>query len=130
MLFVKLLIESLITFLALDATWITQVATPWMKKSVPHLMSATPNIYAAIAFYFLYLGVLLILFIIPGLSHKVGYQTLAFQTFLFGFTAYATYDLTNLAVMKGYPLSMALADMLWGGILTMVTSLIIYKLNI
>lgn len=127
--FAKLLIESIITFLALDAAWISQVATPWMKKAVPHLMSPTPNIYAAIAFYVLYLSVLLILFIIPGLSQKISYQTLAFQTFLFGFTAYATYDLTNLAVMKGYPLSMALADMFWGGILTLVTSLIIYKLN-
>ena len=128
--FVKLLIESLVAFLALDAAWISQVATPWMKKAVPHLMAPTPNIYAAIAFYLLYLSTLLILFILPGLAHKVGYQTLAFQTFLFGFTAYATYDLTNLAIMKGYPASMAIADMVWGGILTMVTALIIYKLNI
>jgi uncharacterized membrane protein len=128
--FLKLLFESLVAFLALDALWITQVATPWMKKAVPHLMAATPNLWAAFAFYLLYLSVLLILFIMPGLSHKVGYQTLAFQTFLFGLTAYATYDLTNLAVMKGYPLSMALADMFWGGILTMITALIIYKLNI
>lgn len=127
--FIKLLVESIITFLALDAAWISQVATPWMKKAVPHLMATTPNIWAAVVFYILYLSVLLILFILPGLTHKVGYQTLAFQTFLFGFTAYATYDLTNLAVMKGYPASMAIADMIWGGILTMVTSLIIYKLN-
>ncbi|MFH1244184.1 MAG: DUF2177 family protein [bacterium] len=101
--FVKLLVESLIAFLALDALWISQIATPWMKKSVPHLMASTPNIWAAIVFYFLYLSVLLILFIVPALSHKVGYQTLAFQTFLFGLTAYATYDLTSLAVMRGYP---------------------------
>ena len=128
--FIKLLIESLIAFLALDAVWITQVATPWMKKTVPHLMAATPNLLAAVAFYLLYLSVLLILFVMPALSHKVGYQTLAFQTFLFGFTAYATYDLTNLAVMKGYPASMAIADMVWGGLLTMVTALIIYKINV
>ncbi len=127
--FIKFLIESLVTFLALDAAWISQVATPWMKKAVPHLMSPTPNLLAAIAFYILYLSTLLILFLIPALTHKVGYQTLAFQTFLFGFTAYATYDLTNLAVMKGYPTSMAIADMIWGGILTMVTAIIIYKLN-
>lgn len=128
--FIKLFVESVITFLILDAAWITQVATPWMKKSVPHLMASNPNILAAVAFYIIYLSVLLILFIIPGLTHKVGYQTIAFQTFLFGFTAYATYDLTNLAVMKGYPPSMAIADMLWGGLLTMTTALIIYKLNI
>ena len=127
--FIKFLIESLVTFLALDAAWISQVATPWMKKAVPHLMSPTPNLLAAIAFYILYLSTLLILFLIPALTHKVGYQTLAFQTFLFGFTAYATYDLTNLAVMKGYPNSMTIADMIWGGILTMVTAIIIYKLN-
>lgn len=127
--FVKLLIESLLTFLLLDAAWISQIATPWMKKTVPHLMATSPNVLAAVAFYLLYLSVLLILFILPGLSHKVGYQTIAFQTFLFGFTAYATYDLTNLAVMRGYPTSMAIADMIWGGVLTMITSLIIYKLN-
>ena len=127
--FIKLLVESLVAFLFLDAAWISQVATPWMKKAVPHLMSPTPNLLAAIAFYILYLSTLLILFLIPALTHKVGYQTLAFQTFLFVFTAYATYDLTNLAVMKGYPTSMAIADMIWGGILTMVTAIIIYKLN-
>jgi uncharacterized membrane protein len=127
--FIKLFIESLVVFLALDVVWISQIATPWMKKVVPHLMAPSPNLLAAIAFYLLYLSVLLILFIIPGLAHKIGYQTLAFQTFLFGFTAYATYDLTNLAVMRGYPASMALADMVWGGILTMITSLAIYKLN-
>lgn len=128
--FIKLLFQSLLTFLALDAAWISQIATPWMKKAVPHLMSPNPNLVAAIAFYFLYLSTLLILFIMPGISQKVGYQTLAFQTFLFGFTAYATYDLTNLAVMKGYPASMAIADMIWGGVLTMVTALIVYKLNL
>jgi uncharacterized membrane protein len=127
--FIKLFIESIVVFLAFDAVWISQIATPWMKKVIPHLMTPSPNLLAAIAFYLLYLSVLLILFVMPGLAHKIGYQTLAFQTFLFGFTAYATYDLTNLAVMKGYPASMAIADMVWGGILTMITSLIIYKIN-
>lgn len=126
---VKIFIESLLTFLAIDAVWISQVATPWMKKTTPHLMSPNPNIYAAIAFYLLYIFTLLYLFVLPAISQKIGYQTLAFQSFLFGFTAYATYDLTNLAVMKGYPPSMAIADMIWGGFLTMITSLIIYKIN-
>ena len=127
--FIKLLAESLVTFLVLDALWITQVASPWMKKAVPHLMSATPNWLAAVAFYLLYLGILLALFLIPGINNKVGYQTIAFQSFLFGLACYATYDLTNLAVMKGFPLSMALADMIWGATVTMLTALIIYKLN-
>jgi len=130
MYFTKLLIESLITFLAIDALWITQVASPWMKKTTPHLMAETPNLIAALAFYLIYLSGLLYLIIMPALSSKLGYPTLALHSFIFGFVAYATYDLTNLAVMKGFPLSMAVADMIWGGILTMLTALVIYRLNI
>ena len=128
--FIKLLLESLFAFLVIDLVWISQVASPWMKKAVPHLLSASPTLLAALAFYLLYLSIFLILILIPALTHKSGYSTLAFQSFIFGLAAYATYDLTNLAVMKGYPLSMALADMLWGGLVTMLTALIIYKLNI
>lgn len=127
--FIKLLLQSLLTFLAIDAIWISQVATPWMKKAVPHLMAPSPNFLAAGLFYLIYLSILLYLILIPALTHKLGLQTLALQSFLFGFAAYATYDLTNLAVMKGYPASMAIVDMLWGGLLTMVTALIIYKIN-
>lgn len=128
--FIKLLTQSLIVFLAIDTIWITQVASPWMKKVVPHLMAQSPNFLAAGFFYLIYLSTLLYLILLPALTHKLGYQTLAFQSFLFGFTAYATYDLTNLVVMKGYPASLAISDMIWGGVLTMITALIVYKLNI
>ena len=125
--FFKLLLESLIAFLAIDSLWITQVASPWMKKAVPHLMADNPNFLAAGAFYIIYLSTLLYLIVIPGLSQPLA--SLAWKSFLFGFAAYATYDLTNLAVMKNFPWTMALADMLWGGILTMLTALIIYKIT-
>lgn len=125
--FIKLLLESFVAFLAIDALWITQVASPWMKKAVPHLMASSPNLAAAGIFYLIYLSILLYLIIIPGLSTP--FPTLAWRSFLFGFAAYATYDLTNLAVMKNFPWTMAVADMFWGGILTMLTALIIYKLN-
>ncbi len=127
--FLKILIESLLAFLSLDMIWITQVASPWMKKAVPHLMAPNPNFYAAGIFYIIYLSSLIFLIISPALSQRTAMTTLAIQAFIYGFAAYATYDLTNLAVMKNYPVSMALADMVWGGILTMVTALIIYKLN-
>ena len=128
--FLKLFIQSLITFLAIDSIWITQVASPWMKKTVPYLMSATPNMLAAGLFYLIYLSTLLYLLVIPALTTKIPLYTLLTQSFLFGFAAYATYDLTNLAVMRGYTWGLALADMFWGGILTMLTVLIIYKLNV
>lgn len=126
--FIKLLIESLLTFLAIDSVWIGFVASPWMKKTIPHLMADKPNLVAALIFYLVYLSSLIILFINPHLSDSSA-QALAWKSFLFGMTAYLTYDFTNLAVMKGYPWGIALADTLWGGVLTMTTALIIWKLN-
>jgi uncharacterized membrane protein len=128
--FIKLLISSLPTFLAIDSIWIYFVASPWMKKAVPHLMSSSPNLLAALGFYIIYLGVLIYLILLPALAQKSAYPDLTLRSFLFGLAAYATYDLTNLAVMRGFPVSMALADMIWGGCVTTITTLIIYKLNV
>ena len=128
--FIKLLLQSLVAFLVIDSVWITQVASPWMKKIVPHLMTATPNLLAAGLFYVIYLSTLLYLIFMPALANKLPLGTLLTQSFLFGFAAYATYDLTNLAVMRGYTWNLALADMFWGGLLTMLTVLIIYKINV
>lgn len=128
--FLKLFLQSIFAFLAIDSLWITQVASPWMKKVVPHLMSATPNLLAAGLFYIIYLSTLLYLIVMPALASKLPLNTLLTQSFLFGFAAYATYDLTNLAVMRGYTWSLAFADMFWGGILTTLTVLIVYKLNV
>lgn len=128
--FIKLLIQSLLAFLSIDAIWITQVASPWMKKVVPHLMTPSPNLLAAGLFYLIYLSTLLYLILLPALSSRLPLSTLLTQAFLFGFAAYATYDLTNLAVMRGYTWSLALADMVWGGVLTLLTVLIVYKLNV
>lgn len=101
-----------------------------MKKVVPHLMAPSPNLLAAGLFYVIYLSTLLHLILVPAIASKLSLGTLLTQSFLFGFAAYATYDLTNLAVMRGYTWGLALADMFWGGILTMVTVLIVYKLNV
>lgn len=128
--FLKLFIQSLVAFLAIDSIWIAQVASPWMKKVVPHLMAPSPNLLAAGLFYVIYLSTLLYLILVPAIASKLSLGTLLTQSFLFGFAAYATYDLTNLAVMRGYTWGLALADMFWGGILTMVTVLIVYKLNV
>lgn len=92
-------------------------------------MSTTPNLLAAGLFYIIYLSTLLYLILIPALSTKLPLNTLLTQSFIFGFAAYATYDLTNLAVMRGYTWGLALADMFWGGLLTMITVFIVYKLN-
>jgi uncharacterized membrane protein len=127
--FIKLLLQSLIVFLTIDALWITQVAAPWMKKTVPHLLADKTNFTAAIIFYLLYLSILLVLILMPSLANKNAWQTIVSKAFLFGLAAYATYDLTNLSVMKNFPWTMAVADMFWGGLLTTLTTLIVWKIN-
>lgn len=128
--FIKLVFQSLFFFLAIDSVWITLVATPWIKKTIPNLLSPNPNMLAAALFYLLYVISLVYLFIEPALSTKLPFSTLITRTFLFGLTAYATYDLTNLAIIHKYTWSLALSDMFWGAILTTITTLIVYKLNI
>ncbi len=121
-----LFFQTLLTFLAIDAIWITQVASPWMKAVTPHLLAENPNLYAALLFYLLYIGIFLILILQPAITGQVGLATVAWRSFLFGLVCYATYDLTNLSVMRGYPWTLAAADMLWGGVLTMLTGIIVY----
>jgi uncharacterized membrane protein len=121
-----LFFQTLLTFLAIDAIWITQVASPWMRATTPHLLADNPNLYAALVFYLLYIGIFLILILQPTLEGQAGLTTVAWRSFLFGLVCYATYDLTNLSVMRGYTWTLAAADMLWGGVLTMLTGIIVY----
>jgi uncharacterized membrane protein len=52
------------------------------------------------------------------------------QAFLFGALSYAIYDFTNYATIADFPLSFALVDTLWGGILFALTYIIMKKINL
>ena len=80
-------------------------------------MVEKPNIAAAISFYALFPVGLMLFAILPE-SATSGWQRTALLGALFGFFTYATYDLTNLATLKNYPLQLALVDILWGSIVS------------
>lgn len=121
-----LFLQTLVVFLAIDAVWISRIAAPWMRAATPHLLADQPNLWAAGLFYLLYIGIFIILILQPALQGQVGLGTVAWRSFLFGLVCYATYDLTNLSVLRGYPWTIAAADLLWGGVLTMATGMIVY----
>lgn len=120
----KLLVSYLATtvvMVVIDMVWLGFIAKPMYQAGIGHLMAEQPNIAAAISFYALFPVGLMIFAILPE-SATSGWQRTAFLGALFGFFTYATYDLTNLATLKNYPLQLALIDILWGSLVSAVAA--------
>lgn len=111
---------TMISMLAIDLLWIGVIAKPLYQSGIGHLMAAQPNLVAVLLFYLLFPLGLLLFAVLPTAGSGWG-RTLATGA-LFGFFAYATYDLTNLATLKGWPLGLSLIDMAWGSLVSAVAS--------
>lgn len=109
-------VAILLSFLVLDMLWLRVIATGWYEQGLGHLMAATPNLIAAGVFYLLFPLGLLIFAVLPAESESL-IKAVAMGA-LFGFFAYATYDLSNLATLKAWPVGLTLLDMAWGSILS------------
>jgi len=118
-------IVGFIVFLGIDAIWLGFIAKNLYSKTIGHLLSPKPNYIAALIFYIIYVVGVIIFAVTPALKTKS--PTLALQYgALLGFIAYATYDLTNLATLKGWPVKVTIIDIIWGTFLTASVSLITY----
>ncbi|MFM9938292.1 MAG: DUF2177 family protein [Hyphomicrobiaceae bacterium] len=104
---------SLLTFLVLDVAWLMLFAADMFKRHVGAVLSDQPNLVAALVFYVVYAGGLSALAVWPALAAE-RLRSAVVQGALVGFTAYATFDLTNLAIIKGWSLGVSLVDMAWG----------------
>jgi uncharacterized membrane protein len=102
-----------IVMVALDLLWLGIIAKPLYQQGIGHLMADKPRIGVAVFFYLLYaLGV--VIFAVSPQSGGASWATTVVMGALFGFFAYATYDLTNLATLRHWPLGLSLIDMTWG----------------
>ncbi|MBL8088883.1 MAG: DUF2177 family protein [Anaerolineales bacterium] len=117
----KLYFITLITFLAIDSFWLGLVAPSFYRSQIGHLMADNANFLAAGIFYLLYIYGLLIFVILPSLKNESMYQNVI-RGALFGLITYATYDLTNLATLRDWPLLVTGVDMAWGTILCGITT--------
>lgn len=99
----------------MDAVWIGWLARPLYQQGLGHLMAPQVNLVAAIAFYLVYGVGLLVFVVVPDGATGSWRRTLC-RGALFGFVAYAVYDLTNLATLRDWPLAVALVDMAWGSL--------------
>jgi uncharacterized membrane protein len=102
--------------IALDVLWIGIVARPLYARGIGHLMAEHPNFLAAIAFYLLYAIGLMAFVVLPRAPGA--WQMAAAWGAAFGFMAYMTYDLTNLATLRDWPLALSFIDVAWGCVAT------------
>jgi len=104
-------------FFAVDMIWLGLVARTFYRRHIGHLMSDTVNWPAALVFYFAFIAGILIFCVLPAFEKgSIGRAVL--YGVLFGLFTYATYDLTNLATLRQWPLIVTVADILWGMVLT------------
>jgi uncharacterized membrane protein len=121
--YIKLYFITLSAFLAIDAVWLALVARTFYRKYLDWLMAANPNWIAALAFYLLFVVGVLVLVVVPGVEDG-SLRTTLLKGALFGLIAYGTYDLTNLATIKNWPLTITAVDMVWGTALSVAVSYI------
>ena len=114
---------SLVTFVAIDLTWLGVMAPRFYKPTLGDIALASVNLPPAILFYVLYPLGLVIFAVEPSLrSGSIG-TTLLYGA-LFGFFTYATYDLTNQATLRNWTVSLTVVDLAWGTVLGAVVAFV------
>jgi len=113
--FLTLYVISVPIFFVIDMIWLGFVASNFYNTRLAHLMGDI-NWPAAIIFYLVFLVGLTFFAIYPGVAKTSVLTALGFGA-AFGFFTYATYDLTNLATLRDWPLSVVVVDIIWGTIL-------------
>jgi uncharacterized membrane protein len=110
-------LATAISFLALDSIWLSLAASRLYRPRLGSLLLERFNTAPAAAFYLIYLAGILIFAIAPALATGRWTTALARGAML-GLVAYATYDLTNQATLRGWSVSVTIADLCWGSFLT------------
>jgi uncharacterized membrane protein len=111
--FLKLYFIALPIFFGMDMVWLGVAAKNFYMKQIGFLMTPKVNWAAAIVFYLLFLAGLVVFVIAPAVEKGSWVRALMFGV-LFGLVTYATYDLTNLATLKDWPLLLTVVDLTWG----------------
>ena len=123
--FVKLYFIALPVFFAIDMIWLGLVAKDFYRNQIGFLLKENVNWVAAISFYLLFIIGVVFFVVMPALEKGSLMYALLVGAF-FGFITYATYDLTNLATTKDWPLLVTLVDLAWGAVLSASVSSVTY----
>lgn len=127
--YIKMYLITLIVFLGIDLIWLGLIAKNLYSQQLGFIMKENVNWIAAVIFYLIFI-VGIVFFVVNPAIIKDNWKYALFAGMLFGFITYATYDLTNLATLKNWPLKITIIDLIWGttlGGLTSVLSFFIYR---
>jgi uncharacterized membrane protein len=111
--FIKVYVSLIPIFLVLDMLWLGVFAKDFYAKHLEYIMSPNPNWIAAILFYALYIAGIIVFAVMPGVKESNLSKTILLGAF-FGLCTYATYDLTNLATLRQWPIIVTVIDLIWG----------------
>jgi uncharacterized membrane protein len=115
-------VATVATFLGLDYLWLSYAGDRLYRPALGSLMADAPNVPIAAAFYLIYAAGIVVFAVTPSAEPR-SLVTVAGLAALLGLVAYGTYDITNLATLRGWPVSVSLIDMIWGVLVTTVAAL-------
>jgi uncharacterized membrane protein len=118
-------ITACIIFFFIDLIWLNTVAKTFYREQIGHLLRGSFLVAPAIVFYLLFLVGLLIFAVVPGVQAD-SLAKAATLGALFGFFTYATYDFTNLATLKDWPILVTVVDLVWGTLLSGSVSTLVF----
>ena len=128
MLHAKAYLFTLIPFLAIDLLWLGVVARRFYVAQMGGLMRDRPDYAVAGGFYLAYVAGIVFFAVAPALAEG-WWGRAAINGAVLGLLAYGTYDLTNLATVRDWPLAMSIVDIAWGGLLTAASALLGFLLT-
>lgn len=114
--YLKLYVLTVPVFFIIDLIWLGVIAKGFYQKNLSFILSPQVNWPAAILFYLLYIAGILIFAVVPAVA-KNSWQHAMLYGAMFGFFTYMTYELTNLALLKDWPLNIVVVDIIWGVVL-------------
>lgn len=119
--FLKLFVLTAVVFFAIDLVWLGVVAAQFYQRQLESLLAPQVRWVPAVLFYLIFITGLLVFAVLPGLNVGSLARALALGAFL-GFMAYATFDLTCLALFKDFPMLVVVVDLVWGTCLSAIVT--------
>jgi len=126
--YIKLYVLTVPVFFAIDIVWLGFLAKDFYQRNLGFLFRSSVNWTAAVVFYLLYIVGILLFAVVPALERDDWTRAVLWGS-LFGFFTYATYDLTNLATVKDWPLTVVIVDIIWGIFLCGLVSVISFHVG-
>lgn len=125
---IRYFLTALPVFLIIDMIWLVLVARKFYARHLGYIMRTDVMWIPAIIFYLIFLAGLVVFVITPAIEKHSWTNALLFGA-LFGLVSYATYDLTNLATLRDWPVIVTIVDLIWGSVLSGSVALITYLVS-